>query len=63
MRSFASYHGINSNDNNPNVSYNTRVELVIRKPSGGWQLTLKKLEFISEDKLRATWWTEVHMYI
>jgi hypothetical protein len=28
MRSFASFHGINSNDDNCNISYDTRVELV-----------------------------------
>lgn len=68
MRSFASFHGINSNDNNPNTSYNTRVELVEKRfdddeQEQGWRLTLKKLVKTAEGKSKATWWTEVGLFI
>ena len=48
FRAFASYHGMNSNDDNPRVSYNTRVELVEKQvdekeKEAGWTLTLKEL--------------------
>lgn len=64
MRAFASYHGLNSNDANPNVTYNTRVELIEKKISAegegqGWTLTLKKLVRTGKDRSKATWWTEV----
>lgn len=68
MRSFASFHGVGSDDENPNVSYNTRVELVEKYfddegNEHGWTLTLKKLERISANVSKATWWTEVSMCI
>lgn len=65
LRCFASFHEINSNDNNPNVSYNTRVELVekhydeVTGAQAGWKILLKKLERGSEEVYRTTWWTEV----
>ncbi|KAH9942818.1 hypothetical protein B0H21DRAFT_750028 [Amylocystis lapponica] len=60
MRAFASYHGINSNDNNPNVSYNTRVELVEKRydehgKEHGWKLLLKELVQTGHNTSRATW--------
>ncbi|KAF7303676.1 Dimethylaniline monooxygenase [Mycena indigotica] len=63
LRAFASFHGINNNDGNPDISYNTRVELVERRHDEagnehGWRLTLKQLERITSQKVKATWWTE-----
>ncbi|EGO03160.1 hypothetical protein SERLA73DRAFT_174607 [Serpula lacrymans var. lacrymans S7.3] len=63
VRAFASYHGINSNDDNPVMSYNTRVERVEKRlnekgQEQGWRLWLKELVPIGENKYRATWWTE-----
>ncbi|KAH9942798.1 hypothetical protein B0H21DRAFT_695998 [Amylocystis lapponica] len=60
MRAFASFHGINSNDNNPNVSYNTRVELVKKHRDAqgkerGWMVLLKELVQTGPDTARATW--------
>jgi thioredoxin reductase len=57
LRAFASFHSINTNDGNKNVSYNTRVELVEKK-STGWTVTLKKFEKTGDHSCRATWWTE-----
>lgn len=64
MRSFASFHGINSNDDNPNIFYNTRVELVEKYfhsngTEHGWTLTLKRLVRTAENSSEVTWWTEV----
>ncbi|KAH7907114.1 hypothetical protein BJ138DRAFT_1215706 [Hygrophoropsis aurantiaca] len=63
VRAFASYHNINSNDDNPAVSYNTRVELVEKRlndqgEEDGWRLWLKKLVPTGNNTSRATWWTE-----
>ncbi|KAJ7248815.1 FAD/NAD(P)-binding domain-containing protein [Mycena rebaudengoi] len=63
LRSFASLHGANSNDQNTNVSYNTRVELVERRHDSvgrahGWTLTLKRFEQTGPRSSKATWWTE-----
>ncbi|KAF7304328.1 Dimethylaniline monooxygenase [Mycena chlorophos] len=65
LRAFASYHGINANDANPDISYNTRVELVEKRydeqgREQGWRLTLKRLERVAgnERRVKATWWTE-----
>ncbi|KAJ6454571.1 hypothetical protein DFH09DRAFT_1235953 [Mycena vulgaris] len=52
LRAFASFHGANSNDENPNIAYRTRVEL------HGWTLTLKRLEKTGPRTSKATWWTE-----
>ncbi|KDQ17071.1 hypothetical protein BOTBODRAFT_129393 [Botryobasidium botryosum FD-172 SS1] len=65
LRAFASFHGANSNDENPEVSYSTRVEQVKKiedgegKPEdvGRWRLTLKELRREREE-LTARWWTE-----
>ena len=66
MRSFASFHGVNSNDDNPDVSYNTRVERIDKHFDDqgkelGWTLTLKKLEKTGKNSSRATWWKEVSL--
>ncbi|CAA7263583.1 unnamed protein product [Cyclocybe aegerita] len=63
LRAFASWHGLNNNDNNPNVSYNTRVELIEKRydadgKEAGWSLTLKELISTNNNKLRATWVNE-----
>lgn len=66
LRAFASWHGVNTNDHNHNVTYSTRVEQVAKRFKDdkhvGWTLTLKK--FIIQTGKRtskATWWTEVRM--
>jgi hypothetical protein len=64
MRSFASFHGINSNDDNSNISYHTRVEHVEKHIADdgqerGWILTLKKFVKTGPNSSKATWWTEV----
>ncbi|KII86697.1 hypothetical protein PLICRDRAFT_55612 [Plicaturopsis crispa FD-325 SS-3] len=63
LRAFASFHGVNSNDNNPNVSYNTRVELIEKHyddagKEHGWRLTLKELVKGANDTSRTTWYQE-----
>ncbi|KZP31937.1 FAD/NAD(P)-binding domain-containing protein [Athelia psychrophila] len=63
MRAFASFHGINSNDDNPRVSYNTRVELVAKHlrddgAENGWALTLRTLARTGANTSEVTWWTE-----
>ncbi|KDR73278.1 hypothetical protein GALMADRAFT_728139 [Galerina marginata CBS 339.88] len=60
LRAFASWHGLNSNDNNPKVSYNTRVELAekLLNEDGdevGWTLTLKNLVSSGRGTVKATW--------
>ncbi|KAF8896754.1 hypothetical protein CPB84DRAFT_1848115 [Gymnopilus junonius] len=60
LRAFASWHGLNANDNNPNISYNTRVELVEKRVNEdgqeqGWTVTVKNLADIDHSKLKATW--------
>lgn len=64
LRAFASWHGVNNNDNNPNVSYNTRVELIEKRHNEdgeeeGWTLTLKELVPSGRDTLKAIWTKEV----
>ncbi|KAJ7871072.1 hypothetical protein B0H13DRAFT_2350079 [Mycena leptocephala] len=44
LRAFASFHGVNSNDANPDEY--------------GWTLTLKRLEKTGTQSGKATWWTE-----
>ncbi|KAH7921864.1 FAD/NAD(P)-binding domain-containing protein [Leucogyrophana mollusca] len=63
IRAFASYHNINSNDDNPAVSYNTRVELIEKRLNDqgeeqGWRLWLKKITPTGNNTSRATWWSE-----
>lgn len=65
IRSFTSFHGINSNDQNPSVAYNTRVEKVEKRynKSGveaGWQLTLKEIVPMGNNLSRARWTKEVY---
>ncbi|KAJ7717985.1 hypothetical protein B0H16DRAFT_1897773 [Mycena metata] len=62
LRAFSSFHGVNSNDASPDISYSTRVELVEKRydeegRERGWTLTLKKLEKTLHGAT-ATWWTE-----
>ncbi|KAH9942804.1 hypothetical protein B0H21DRAFT_513589 [Amylocystis lapponica] len=63
MRAFASFHGMNSNDNNPNASYNTRVESIEKRydehgKEHGWRVLLKELVQTGPDTTRATWYEE-----
>ncbi|KAJ7803583.1 hypothetical protein B0H14DRAFT_2887434, partial [Mycena olivaceomarginata] len=63
LRAFASFHGANSNDANPDVAYNTRVERVEKRYDDaglehGWTLTLKRLERTGQHSGKATWWNE-----
>ncbi|KAG6825285.1 hypothetical protein H0H92_004160 [Tricholoma furcatifolium] len=63
VRAFASFHNLNSNDDNPRVSYNTRVELVEKRydlngEEAGWTLTLKKVVPIGNGTTKAIWSTE-----
>ncbi|KAF8993637.1 hypothetical protein BDQ17DRAFT_1368117 [Cyathus striatus] len=63
VRAFASYHGINSNDDNPNVRYNTRVELAEeyyndQGERDGWILTLKTVT--KEGGVTKATWTKEH---
>ncbi|KAI5476181.1 hypothetical protein MNV49_000342 [Pseudohyphozyma bogoriensis] len=63
IRAFASIHSLNSNDRptgqqqSSATSYATRVEL-LKKKGDKWTLSLRKLERVSHDKIRASWWTE-----
>jgi hypothetical protein len=64
LRAFASWHGINTNDGNPHVFYNTRVESVQMKYAEdgsriGWTLTLKEVLKTSHNTTRAKWTTQV----
>ncbi|TFK70904.1 FAD/NAD(P)-binding domain-containing protein [Pluteus cervinus] len=64
IRSFASWHGINSNDENPNAHYNTRVELVEKHhdsngAEAGWRVVVKELVRIAPTKSKATWREEI----
>ncbi len=66
LRAFASYHGLNSNDNNPNISYNTRVELAEKHhdedgEEDGWNLTVKTLVDGHNGTLKAIWRKEVRI--
>ena len=63
LRAFASWHGINTNDGNSHISYNTRVESVQKRYAEdgsrtGWTLTVKELVKTS-NTTRATWTTQV----
>jgi hypothetical protein len=63
LRAFASWHGVNTNDNNPNISYNTRVELAEKRLNKdgdevGWTLTLKNLVSTGRGSVKATWTKE-----
>lgn len=64
LRAFASWLGLNANDENTDISYNTRVELVEKHISDegdevGWTLTLKELENTYGGNLKATWYKKV----
>lgn len=66
MRAFASLHGLNSNDDHPDLAYNTRVERVEKRFDAvgrreGWRLTLKELVQTGGAASRATWWTEARV--
>ncbi|KAJ7724717.1 FAD/NAD(P)-binding domain-containing protein [Mycena maculata] len=63
LRTFASFHGANSNDVNPDIAYNTRVEHVekhynVAGQEHGWVLTLKRLERTGQHPCKATWWNK-----
>ncbi|TFK31089.1 hypothetical protein BDQ12DRAFT_694562 [Crucibulum laeve] len=63
LRAFASWHGINNNDGSPNISYNTRVELVKKRYNedgneAGWTLTLKTVVQTGPSTTTATWTQE-----
>ncbi|KAF9511430.1 hypothetical protein BS47DRAFT_1383429 [Hydnum rufescens UP504] len=63
VRQFASYKGLNSNDEESGnvTSYSTRVERLRKSPDGKtWRLHLRKLEQLpySNGRIRAEWWTE-----
>ncbi|CAK5274286.1 unnamed protein product [Mycena citricolor] len=63
LRAFASFHNVNANDDNSDVSYRTRVERVEKRRNPatqdeeGWTLTLKRVELL-DSKAKVTWWTE-----
>lgn len=64
LRAYASWHGINSNDNSSDISYNTRIELVEKRLDSegkhiGWTLTSKHLEELNGGSSLATWNKEV----
>ncbi|KAF8993635.1 hypothetical protein BDQ17DRAFT_1312173 [Cyathus striatus] len=63
LRAFASYRGINNNDDNPNVRYNTRVELAEEHYNDngereGWMLTLKTVT--KKGSVTKATWTKEH---
>ncbi|KAG5640054.1 hypothetical protein DXG03_001501, partial [Asterophora parasitica] len=63
IRAFASFHGINTNDNNPRVKYNMHVELVKKRydahgMEAGWTLMLKTVERTRRYLAKVTWRTE-----
>ncbi|KAF9067741.1 hypothetical protein BDP27DRAFT_1225424 [Rhodocollybia butyracea] len=63
VRSFASFQGINSNDGNPDISYNTRVERVEKRynvngEGAGWTVTLREFIQTDADSYSIRWWTE-----
>ncbi|KAJ7929165.1 FAD/NAD(P)-binding domain-containing protein [Mycena leptocephala] len=63
IRSVYSSFGINSNDENRNTSYSTRVELVEKRfdvdgNEQGWRLTLKKFIRLGSSSSKEKWWTE-----
>ena len=64
LRAFASWHGVNTNDGNSHISYNTRVESVQKRYAEdgsrtGWTLTVKELVKTSSNTTRAIWTTQV----
>ena len=64
LRAFASWHGINNNDGNSHISYNTRVESVQKRYAedgsrNGWTLTVKEVVKTSSNTTRVTWTTQV----
>ena len=64
LRAFASWHGINTNDGNSHISYNTRVELAQKRYAEdgsriGWTLTVKEVLKTSYNTTRAKWTTQV----
>ena len=68
LRAFASWHGINTNDGNSHIHYNTRVESVQKSYARdgsrtGWTLTVKELVKTSSNKTRATWTTQVWVVV
>jgi len=63
LKAFASYHGLNSNDDNPNISYNTRVERIDKSYDNfgreqGWTLLLKELVQTDSGSVKATWYQQ-----
>ncbi|KAF5388992.1 hypothetical protein D9757_005129 [Collybiopsis confluens] len=63
IRSYASYLGINSNDDNPDISYNTRVERVDKRytqdgEEAGWTLILRQVTQTGSNSCKIRWWTE-----
>ncbi|KAG6840677.1 hypothetical protein C0991_005138 [Blastosporella zonata] len=63
VRAFASFHGANSNDDNPHISFNTRVEVVEKRyneysEEAGWTLTLKKVVHTGLQTSKAIWTTD-----
>ncbi|KIK61825.1 hypothetical protein GYMLUDRAFT_116316, partial [Collybiopsis luxurians FD-317 M1] len=65
VRSFASFLGVNSNDGNSDVSYNTRVERVDKRftadgEEAGWTLTLRQVIQTGSNSCKIRWWTEVY---
>ena len=64
LRAFASWHGINANDGNSHIHYNTRVESVQKRYAEdgrrtGWILTVKELVKFSSNTTKATWTRQV----
>ena len=64
LRAFASWHGINANDGNSHISYNTRVESAQKRYAEdgsriGWTLTMKEVLKTSHNTTRAKWTTQV----
>ncbi|KAJ3551316.1 hypothetical protein NP233_g13102 [Leucocoprinus birnbaumii] len=60
LRSFASWNGINTNDNSEDISYNTRVELVEERVEStgkqvGWTLTTKRMDVAESGLTKVTW--------
>ncbi|KAF5319574.1 hypothetical protein D9619_008495 [Psilocybe cf. subviscida] len=61
IRAFASYHGLNSNDDKKHkVHYNTRLELAEKQPNGQWALVLKTLESHNDGELVKSTWRKEH---
>ncbi|KAH8827551.1 FAD/NAD(P)-binding domain-containing protein [Flagelloscypha sp. PMI_526] len=63
LRAFASWLGVNSGDENPDISYNTRVESVNKRYNEqgehhGWTLLLRKFIQIDVNTYEESWWSE-----